>query len=408
MNRKNISVPRLTANPESRRLWRGDGALFSMMVGIVMLYFLGIGMGGGDAHAFAWIGFMGMTFAICAAARLITHSLWQDQQANVFETLRFGALTSWQMTWPRLMVVPVIAWFTFLIGLLSYICGIIISRHPSDDEYFLLGLLLHNIFIRPDEINHPIAVLVLFALCWLLFAWVLVCVHFINALQAQRDPHQWTGNAYQLILLYLMGRIFVFDFMADPSIPHHFNTTIHGFILSLPKEPLDLLLYCSISGVLLAILATWGASSAMAQKLHRPVYQAVWLTIALLLPLTLWWLGLQGNALLLQFGLGYGLLALISLVTQDSRPMALQLAAGCWRQGLQRLPAWMVLLPLGLCCTLIAMPTIAHAYVNHIVFALIIFGLTRYAPIPLNRISLGMTVFLLLRFVYAYFLYTVQ
>ena len=177
-------------------------------------------------------------------------------------------------------------------------------------------------------------------LAFLFLAWAFACMALTNALQFGRGLRQWSGSAIQFILMLLINMIFLNYLNFDP---------LKNLLWS-SDETYNILQFW-FRNVLLAIFASVAVNSVMAQRLHLKSAHGVFLVLSLLSPLLFSWNFTNVDTMAKTLVLCYGCATIVSILTQNNFHLAQGFAE--LKQGRFRLPAWVVLFPLGL---LVALP----------------------------------------------------
>lgn len=372
-----INIPKIRVNAEFQRLLWLNGS-WGIMIGIVLLYSLFVYLGSDkvrDENQYAYLAFIGSTGISLSGIffyTLIQRSLKKDVDSNSFDQLRMSSLSAWQMTYSRLLVAPAAAWLVFV-----------------------LGWLLQSVFVfKSSSSNYDIKLL------WLISpfsAWSFACMILANAMQFKRGNNQWEGSLQQLILLGTTVSVFLVSV----------NLNEENFEL-LYKQPWgSLATKFLISSISTAVFAGIAAHAAMAHRLHLHPARPVFLILGLLSPVLLFAQinGFQG--MLWAIAISYGAVSLISLATQNNSQYGFQTAKKYWDEGNMRLalfnlPAWTVLLPLGLLSAAAFSSKMAVSYTQIIIFmgCVLIFSNTkpRY-----NAITIALAVYLILRWFWTLF-----
>lgn len=309
---KNIKLPKIYINAEFQRLWWTNVSM-GLLCGVALVYVLFIAAK--DKYSslsshLAVVGGMGMSISALVAYVLLERSLKQDIESNAFDQLRMSSLSPWQMVYSRILVAPLLAWVIFILGWLSMLYSVWLSHNYVDEN--VIAILISLPFI----------------------AWAFACMVLTNALQFGRGLRQWSGSFVQLVLAYLISIIFV-NYVSHGIIAYaHFDLSKHNLVF-----------YYLTSALLLVIFACIAVHTAMAQRLYLKAGHIVFLGLSLSSPIMFWWGMSKGIAIANIMTLCYGCAAILSVLTQDSGRLAQGFTE--LKQGRFRLPAWVVLLPLG-------------------------------------------------------------
>lgn len=326
---ENIKLPKIYVNAEFQRLW-WTNVSGGLLLGVLLIYalFIGVKEGDTDSDYLTTIGLIGMFISGVVAYFLIERSLKQDVESNAFDQLRMSSLSPWQMVYSRILVAPLLAWVGFLVGWVLLGWVLLIAAFVSSAT-----LVDNNSWNWNND-----AFLTLLA--FLFLAWAFACMALTNALQFGRGLRQWSGSAIQLILMLLINMIFFNYLNFDP---------LKNLLWS-SDETYNILQFW-FSNVLLAIFASVAVNSAMAQRLHLKSAHGVFLVLSLLSPLLFSWNFTNVDTMAKTLVLCYGCATIVSILTQNNFHLAQGFAE--LKQGRFRLPAWVVLFPLGL---LVALP----------------------------------------------------
>ena len=371
MNTPNIKTPKIWVNAEFQRLlWLNLS--WGMIAGVAIIYAL---FAFAKDNYLASIGGIGLMLSAVAGFVLVERSLKNEIAANAFDQLRMSALSPWQMTYSRIIAAPTVAWAGFVIGWLMVGYGVFLDNHRSTTATDAVCLLLMMPFC----------------------AWAFACVVLANALQFGRGNRQYSGAVIQLILAFVVWSIFMSDnahalnmaFMFDsenfPSInPPHIRAMNLG-------TPFTLL----ISSAITAVLASVVVRAIMAWKLHLQSPRFVLLVLTIVSPVVYFWAIADKNVLLFLLAQHYALLGFLSLVTQDNRHF------GKWKSW-RELPVWLVAFPLAmLASALLGGGALLAPFMQILLFAAIALLCTNILSLRYNAITLALSVFLLLRGLWA-------
>lgn len=318
---ENIKLPKIYVNAEFQRLW-WTNVSGGLLMGVLLIYALFISAKeSNDWGYLKAIGWGGMFISGVVTYFLIERSLKQDVESNAFDQLRMSSLSPWQMVYSRILVAPLLAWVGFLVGWVLLIAAFVLSTTLVDNNSWNNNVLLT-------------------LLAFPLLAWAFACMVLTNALQFGRGLRQWSGSAIQFILMLLINMIFLNYLNFDP---------LKNLLWS-SDETYNILQFW-FSNVLLAIFASVAVNSAMAQRLHLKSAHGVFLVLSLLSPLLFSWNFTNVDIMAKTLVLCYGCATIVSILTQNNFHLAQGFAE--LKQGRFRLPAWVVLFPLGL---LVALP----------------------------------------------------
>lgn len=313
------------------------------------------------------IAVVGFWFSNIAMAIMLQRSFKQDIQSQFWDQLRMSTLTSWQLSWTRLWITPVLAWLSILICMLLMYLGTILYV-PTEYNYSML----------PNDYESHI---IIFVLMMPMFTICCASLFIINELQFKRSQYEWNGSYFQLGLLAIVGGLFL------GSTVDRFRYNSHLEILPFLNGYSDLNVNTNMwhlfsYAILATVIALFFLNKSMSYKLHLKSTHIYWLIIAFILPYLLVMIDAfalnsylktesydyaqgvriemtfaKSSVLLYYFSiysiLIYSIVCGISLVCQDNRPQTFKLAMQYfkvkqWRMMLEILPTWVILLPVAL------------------------------------------------------------
>ena len=376
MNTPNIKTPKIWVNAEFQRLlWLNLS--WGMIAGVAIIYAL---------FAFAkdeyrdWyyhllaVGAMGLVFSAITGFALIERSLKNDIAANAFDQLRMSSLSPWQMAYSRIIAAPTVAWTGFFIGWFFIGCAYFFGNNrgttPAESVCFLLTM--------------PFT------------AWTFACAVLANALQFGRGNRQYSGAVIQLILAFVVWSVFMSDSVdaLRAVFPYDLESqqyTNPYYSIDDMSTPFALL----ISSVITALLASLAVRAIMAWKLHLQSPRFTLLLLAVASPVVYFWAMADKEALLFLLAQHYALLGFLSLVTQDNRHF------GKWKSW-RELPVWLVAFPLAmLTSALLGGGALLAPFMQILLFAAIALLCSNILSLRYNAITLALSVFLLLRGLWA-------
>lgn len=377
MNTPNIKTPKIWVNAEFQRLlWLNLS--WGMIAGVAIIYAL-FAFAKDDYRAWhnhlANIGGIGLMLSAIAGFVLVERSLKNDIAANAFDQLRMSSLSPWQMTYSRIIAAPTVAWAGFVIGWLMVGYGLFLDNHRSTTAAEAVCLLLLMPFV----------------------AWTFACAVVANALQFGRGNRQYSGAVIQLILAfvawsvfmadstYALGKIFLYD---SDNFPIIHTPSTKAMLLDTPFTLL-------ISSIITAVFASIAVRAIMAWKLHLQSPRFTLLLLAIASPVVYFWAMANKEALLFLLSQHYALLSFLSLVTQDNRHF------GKWKSW-RELPMWLVAFPLAmLASALLGGGALLAPFMQILLFAAIALLCSNILSLRYNAITLALSVFLLLRGLWA-------
>ena len=375
MNTPNIKTPKIWVNAEFQRLlWLNLS--WGMIAGVAIIYAL---FAFAKYEYRAWhdhlasIGGIGLMLSAVAGFVLVERSLKNDIAANAFDQLRMSALSPWQMTYSRIIAAPTVAWAGFVIGWLMVGYGVFLDNHRSTTATDAVCLLLMMPFC----------------------AWAFACVVLANALQFGRGNRQYSGAVIQLILAFVVWSVFMSDSVdamraVFPYDLERQQYTNPYYSIDDVSTPFALL----ISSVITALLASIAVRAIMAWKLHLQSPRFTLLLLAVASSVVYFWAA-DKNVLLFLLAQHYALLGFVSLVTQDNRHF------GKWKSW-REMPVWLVALPLAVVASaLLGGGALLAPFIQIFLFAAIALLCSNILSLRYNAITLALSVFLLLRGLWA-------
>ena len=375
MNTPNIKTPKIWVNAEFQRLlWLNLS--WGMIAGVAIIYTL---FAFAKYEYRAWhdhlasIGGIGLMLSAVPGFVVVERSLKNDIAANAFDQLRMSALSPWQMTYSRIIAAPTVAWAGFVIGWLMVGYGVFLDNHRSTTATDAVCLLLMMPFC----------------------AWAFACVVLANALQFGRGNRQYSGAVIQLILAFVVWSVFMSDSVdamraVFPYDLERQQYTNPYYSIDDVSTPFALL----ISSVITALLASLAVRAIMAWKLHLQSPRFTLLLLAVASSVVYFWAA-DKNVLLFLLAQHYALLGFVSLVTQDNRHF------GKWKSW-REMPVWLVALPLAVVASaLLGGGALLAPFMQILLFAAIALLCSNILSLRYNAITLALSVFLLLRGLWA-------
>ena len=376
MNTPNIKTPKIWVNAEFQRLlWLNLS--WGMIAGVAIIYAL-FAFAKGEYRDWYYhllaVGAMGLVFSAITGFALIERSLKNDIAANTFDQLRMSSLSPWQMAYSRIIAAPTVAWTGFFIGWFFIGCAYFFGNNrgttPAESVCFLLTM--------------PFT------------AWTFACAVLANALQFGRGNRQYSGAVIQLILAFVVWSVFMSDSVdaLRAVFPYDLESqqyTNPYYSIDDMSTPFALL----ISSVITALLASLAVRAIMAWKLHLQSPRFTLLLLAVASPVVYFWAMADKEALLFLLAQHYALLGFLSLVTQDNRHF------GEWKSW-RELPVWLVAFPLAmLTSALLGGGALLAPFMQILLFAAIALLCSNILSLRYNAITLALSVFLLLRGLWA-------
>lgn len=349
-----LKLPKIHVNAEFQRLW-WTHVRWGLLVGVVLVFGL-FAMTKNEYTSwhnhFTTLGGMGMMISAFAGYILLERSLKQDISSNTFDQLRMSSLSAWQMAWARIVVAPLVAWLGFA---LSWVASLLGELGAADDSRFAI----------------------VFGLGLPFFAWGIACLVLANALPTSRDTRQWSGTTIQLILLFISGMCWL-AYLGDAFHDIKFDniTLYHGLWLEFGemKAPITFVLFAAMASVFV-----WART---ANVLHLRSVDKIYAVLAVLSPVLGWWSWGNWQIAATTATLVYGGVALVSLAVQGTAINRF------------RLPAWVVVAPLGVVAALMLSVDVAMVWLQVAVLGVILATVTRLR-LGVNSVTVGLSVYLL-------------
>ena len=362
-----LNIPKIRVNAEFQRLmWLNMS--WGMIVGIIILYslFVFATPNSGDLVEYiAGIGAFGTGISNIALYLQIERSLRQDVSSNAFDQLRMSSLSPWQMAWARIVVAPLTGWVIFLVG------------------WILLGLTM-------SHFNHEDNDVFIMWLTMPLYSWALACIILVNALQFKRGNDQWEGSLLQLLLLFVVMVMFVTGMLSAAEDLSYLSEGVSNTV-----SPI-------IASIISVVLCSVAARAAMAERLHLRSSRLTFIVLGLLTPLASISLVSNYKQLLYICAVAYGGMSILSLITQKQTTFS---SIGEFVRARNRkpkwaiasLPAWMILLPLGLICAVLLSADMVWVYIGQFFLLILLVFSINQMKWRYNNITITLLIYLLLR-----------
>ena len=363
-----LNIPKIRVNAEFQRLmWLNMS--WGMIAGIIILYCLFVFANANSENLVEYIasvGAFGTGISNIALYLQIERSLRQDVSSNAFDQLRMSSLSPWQMAWARIVVAPLTGWVIFLVG------------------WILIGLTMFHF-------NHEDSDVFIIWLTMPLNSWALACMILVNALQFKRGNDQWEGSLLQLLLLFVVMVMFVTSMLtALEDIPGLRDNVS-------PVSPI-------IASIISVVLCSVAARAAMAERLHLRSSRLTFIVLGLLTPLPLALISFVSNyqQALYICAVAYGGISILSLITQKQTSFS---SVGEFVRARNRkpkwaiasLPAWMILLPLGLICAVLLSADMVWVYIGQFFLLILLVFSINQMKWRYNNITITLLIYLLLR-----------
>lgn len=362
-----LNIPKIRVNAEFQRLmWLNMS--WGMIAGIIILYSLFIFAKANSEDLVEYIAGVGAFGAFISSIALylqIERSLRQDVSSNAFDQLRMSSLSPWQMAWARIVVAPLTGWVIFLIG------------------WILMGLTM----LHPDHKSNE------FFIMWLtmpLNSWVLACLILVNALQFKRGNNQWEGSLLQLLLLFVVMVMFVTGMLSAAEDLSYLSEGVSNTVSSI------------IASIVSVVLCSVAARAAMAERLHLRSFRLTFIVLGLLTPLASISLVSNYKQLLYICAVAYGGMSILSLITQKQTTFSsigefVRVRNRKPKWVIASLPAWMILLPLGLICAALVSADMVWVYIGQFFLLILLVFSINQMKWRYNNITIALLIYLLLR-----------
>ena len=364
-----LNIPKIRVNAEFQRLmWLNMS--WGMIAGIIILYSLFIFAKANSedlVEYIAGVGTFGAFISNIALYLQIERSLRQDVSSNAFDQLRMSSLSPWQMAWARIVVAPLTGWVIFLVG------------------WILLGLTMFHF-------NHEDSDVFIIWLIMPLNSWALACLILVNALQFKRGNNQWEGSLLQLLLLFVVMVMFVTGMLSAAEDLSYLSEGVSNTV-----SPI-------IASIVSVVLCSVAARAAMAERLHLRSSRLTFIVLGLLTPLPLALISFVSNyqQALYICAVAYGGISILSLITQKQTAFS---SVGEFVRARNRkpkwaiasLPAWMILLPLGLICAVLLSADMVWVYIGQFFLLILLVFSINQMKWRYNNITITLLIYLLLR-----------
>ena len=362
-----LNIPKIRVNAEFQRLmWLNMS--WGMIAGIIILYSLFIFAKANSedlVEYIAGVGTFGAFISNIALYLQIERSLRQDVSSNAFDQLRMSSLSPWQMAWARIVVAPLTGWVIFLVG------------------WILIGLTMFHF-------NHEDSDVFIIWLIMPLNSWALACLILVNALQFKRGNNQWEGSLLQLLLLFVVMVMFVTGMLSAAEDLSYLSEGVSNTV-----SPI-------IASIVSVVLCSVAARAAMAERLHLRSSRLTFIVLGLLTPLAAISFVSNYKQLLYICAVAYGGMSILSLITQKQTTFS---SVGEFVRARNRkpkwaiasLPAWMILLPLGLICAALVSADMVWVYIGQFFLLILLVFSINQMKWRYNNITIALLIYLLLR-----------
>jgi hypothetical protein len=362
-----LNIPKIRVNAEFQRLmWLNMS--WGMIAGIIILYSLFIFAKANSEDLVEYIAGVGTFGAFISSIALylqIERSLRQDVSSNAFDQLRMSSLSPWQMAWARIVVAPLTGWVIFLIG------------------WILLGLTM-------SHFNHEDNDVFIMWLTMPLNSWALACMILVNALQFKRGNDQWEGSLLQILLLFVVMVMFLTGMLSAAE-----DLSYLGGGVSNTASPI-------IASIISVVLCSVAARAAMAERLHLRSSRLTFIVLGLLTPLAAISFVSNYQQALYICAVAYGGMSILSLITQKQTTFSsigefVRTRNRKPKWAIASLPAWMILLPLGLICAVLLSADMVWVYIGQFFLLILLVFSINQMKWRYNNITITLLIYLLLR-----------
>ena len=362
-----LNIPKIRVNAEFQRLmWLNMS--WGMIAGIIILYSLFIFAKANSEDLVEYIAGVGAFGAFISSIALylqIERSLRQDVSSNAFDQLRMSSLSPWQMAWARIVVAPLTGWVIFLIG------------------WILLGLTM-------SHFNHEDNDVFIMWLTMPLYSWALACMILVNALQFKRGNDQWEGSLLQILLLFVVMVMFLTGMLSAAE-----DLSYLGGGVSNTASPI-------IASIISVVLCSVAARAAMAERLHLRSSRLTFIVLGLLTPLAAISFVSNYQQALYICAVAYGGMSILSLITQKQTTFSsigefVRTRNRKPKWAIASLPAWMILLPLGLICAVLLSADMVWVYIGQFFLLILLVFSINQMKWRYNNITITLLIYLLLR-----------
>lgn len=362
-----LNIPKIRVNAEFQRLmWLNMS--WGMIAGIIILYSLFVFANANSENLVEYIASVGAFGAFISNIALylqIERSLRQDVSSNAFDQLRMSSLSPWQMAWARIVVAPLTGWVIFLVG------------------WILIGLTM-------SHFNHEDSDVFIMWLTMPLNSWALACLILVNALQFKRGNDQWEGSLLQLLLLFVVMVMFVTGMLSAAE-----DLSYLGGGVSNTASPI-------IASIISVVLCSVAARAAMAERLHLRSSRLTFIVLGLLTPLAAISFVSNYQQALYICAVAYGGMSILSLITQKQTTFSsigefVRTRNRKPKWAIASLPAWMILLPLGLICAVLLSADMVWVYIGQFFLLILLVFSINQMKWRYNNITITLLIYLLLR-----------
>lgn len=362
-----LNIPKIRVNAEFQRLmWLNMS--WGMIAGIIILYSLFVFANANSENLVEYIASVGAFGAFISNIALylqIERSLRQDVSSNAFDQLRMSSLSPWQMAWARIVVAPLTGWVIFLVG------------------WILLGLTM-------SHFNHEDNDVFIMWLTMPLYSWALACMILVNALQFKRGNDQWEGSLLQILLLFVVMVMFLTGMLSAAE-----DLSYLGGGVSNTASPI-------IASIISVVLCSVAARAAMAERLHLRSSRLTFIVLGLLTPLAAISFVSNYQQALYICAVAYGGMSILSLITQKQTTFSsigefVRTRNRKPKWAIASLPAWMILLPLGLICAVLLSADMVWVYIGQFFLLILLVFSINQMKWRYNNITITLLIYLLLR-----------
>ena len=221
-------------------------------------------------------------------------------------------------------------------------------------------------------------------------SWVLACLILVNALQFKRGNNQWEGSLLQLLLLFVVMVMFVTGMLSAAEDLSYLSEGVSNIV-----SPI-------IASIVSVVLCSVAARAAMAERLHLRSSRLTFIVLGLLTPLASISFVSNYQQALYICAVAYGGISILSLITQKQTTFTnvgefVRARNRKPKWAIASLPAWMILLPLGLICAALVSAEMVWSYITPFFLLMLLVFSINQMKWRYNNITIALLIYLLLR-----------
>ena len=223
-----------------------------------------------------------------------------------------------------------------------------------------------------------------------LYSWALACMILVNALQFKRGNDQWEGSLLQILLLFVVMVMFLTGMLSAAE-----DLSYLGGGVSNTASPI-------IASIISVVLCSVAARAAMAERLHLRSSRLTFIVLGLLTPLAAISFVSNYQQALYICAVAYGGMSILSLITQKQTTFSsigefVRTRNRKPKWAIASLPAWMILLPLGLICAVLLSADMVWVYIGQFFLLILLVFSINQMKWRYNNITITLLIYLLLR-----------